>query len=376
MVLAGLLMLVGLTWLAGPGDTGYLDPDAAEPGGSAALASLLSEEGVTIRRSLTTEAVAAGAAGGTVLVTDPSLIGRSAATRVVGAAPRRVVLTGASPADLEAWPTPFGDLQLGDAETSEVSAPACGLREADRAGPVSFPGPAYLDAPATAQACYPVATDTDLQDPQSRPPGHRLVVYPASAGVPELVLLSSGAPLTNEYLADAGNAALAMNLLGHSEDLVWWLPSPTDPALTGDESPLDLLPDWVTLAWLQAMVAAAALAWWRGRRLGKVVTEPLPVVVAAAETTLGRARLLQTAGARGTAADHLRRHTLDMLCAAVGIAPAAPPEQIVAAVADRCATPASTITDILYGPAPSSDRELVDLAERLRRLSEEVTHDD
>ena len=44
------------------------------------------------------------------------------------------------------------------------------------------------------------------------------------------------------------------------------------------------------------------LALWRARRLGPVVAEPLPVVVRAAETVEGRARLYRRGGARGQAA--------------------------------------------------------------------------
>ena len=49
-----------------------------------------------------------------------------------------------------------------------------------------------------------------------------------------------------------------------------------------------------------------AAAFWRGRRLGPLVVENLPVVVRASETMEGRARLYQKSSARLHALDALR----------------------------------------------------------------------
>ena len=72
----------------------------------------------------------------------------------------------------------------------------------------------------------------------------------------------------------------------------------------------DLLPPWVGIVVAQLVVAVLVAALWRGRRLGPVVAEPLPVAVRAAETTEGRARLYRRRRARGRAADHLRAASL------------------------------------------------------------------
>ena len=52
---------------------------------------------------------------------------------------------------------------------------------------------------------------------------------------------------------------------------------------------------------------------WRGRRLGRLVPEPLPVVVRAVETTEGRARMYRRSRAHGRAAATLRAATLARL---------------------------------------------------------------
>ncbi|NBH09171.1 DUF4350 domain-containing protein, partial [Amycolatopsis sp. SID8362] len=53
----------------------------------------------------------------------------------------------------------------------------------------------------------------------------------------------SAAPLTNSRLAEQGNAALALRLLGAHPRLVWYLPSVTDPGLDASrKSIFDLIP--------------------------------------------------------------------------------------------------------------------------------------
>ena len=73
--------------------------------------------------------------------------------------------------------------------------------------------------------------------------------------------------MTNEWLDDSGNAALAMNVLGANPDVVWWLPS---PVFTGTQSLTSLLPDgvWPVLVCLVVLVLVVA-AWQRrhGQRL-------------------------------------------------------------------------------------------------------------
>ena len=60
------------------------------------------------------------------------------------------------------------------------------------------------------------------------------------------------------------------------------------------------------LGLVQMLVAVAVLALWRARRLGRVVEEPLPVVVKAIETTQRRGRLDRKARDRQHAAAALR----------------------------------------------------------------------
>ena len=79
-----------------------------------------------------------------------------------------------------------------------------------------------------------------------------------------------------------------------------------DDAGSGSPSIWALFPPWAQRAFWWLLVVGVLLALWRGRRLGPVVTEPLPVVVRSAEVVEGHGRLYRRAGARERAAELLR----------------------------------------------------------------------
>ena len=125
-----------------------------------------------------------------------------------------------------------------------------------------------------------------------------------------VTLLGSGAPLTNADLASRGDAALALNLLARQ---------PAD-RLAGAQPASGIgaagrrrrnrcsqeIPGPAYLVALQVFVAVALAALWRIRRLGPLVTEPLPVVVRASETVEGHGRLYRSRRSRDRAAAVLR----------------------------------------------------------------------
>jgi hypothetical protein len=113
-------------------------------------------------------------------------------------------------------------------------------------------------------------------------------------------------------------------------------------------------------------------ALWRGRRLGPVVTEPLPVIVHAAETTEGRARLYRRSRARDRAAAALRESALIRLRRLHGVGPRTPPDGVVGVVAARTGRDPRAVHDLLYGPVPPDDAALLNLSRGLEALTEEV----
>jgi hypothetical protein len=121
--------------------------------------------------------------------------------------------------------------------------------------------------------------------------------------------------------------------------------------------------------WL-IFVAVLAMV-WRGRRLGPLVFEPLPVVVKAAETAEGRARLYQDAHALDRARDNLRAGTLVRLAKALRLGAGATADDVTMAAALQLGRPATEIS-ALVNERPKNEARLVQWSQALEKLENEV----
>jgi hypothetical protein len=342
-----------------PSVFGYLSPDDTTATGSHALADLLAARGHAVD-TVTTVPAAVGAAttDSTLVITSPYLLtarqlrelGRTGADVVV-AEPDQDTLRALAP-----------QVSLSGGEPLGAQPPNCPLRAAILAGPADLGGPGLHVTPAAnVTQCYPVGGLPTLVQIRS---GGRLVT-----------LLSSGAPLSNAYLARDGNAALAINLLSARGPVVWLVPQvvvPASGATSGSRPFIDQVP---LAAWLVAIELGVALllaALWRARRLGPLVTERLPVVVRASETVEGHARLYRSRRARDRVAATLRQAAVARLAPAIGLPPTADPPAVTAALTARSPRDQAEIGALLYGPPPGSDAELVTLASDLDALEGEV----
>jgi hypothetical protein len=342
-----------------PSVLGYLSPDDTTATGSHALADLLAARGHAVD-TVTTVPAAVGAAttDSTLVITSPYLLtarqlrelGRTGADVVV-AEPDQDTLRALAP-----------QVSLSGGEPLGAQPPNCPLRAAILAGPADLGGPGLHVTPAVnVTQCYPVGGLPTLV--QIRSGGHLVT------------LLSSGAPLSNAYLARDGNAALAINLLSARGPVVWLVPQvvvPASGATSGSRPFIDQVP---LAAWLVAIELGVALllaALWRARRLGPLVTERLPVVVRASETVEGHARLYRSRRARDRVAATLRQAAVTRLAPAIGLPPNAEPPAVTAALAARSTRGPAEIDTLLYGPPPGSDAELVTLASDLDALEGEV----
>ncbi len=142
--------------------------------------------------------------------------------------------------------------------------------------------------------------------------------------------------MTNAGLLKQGNAALAMNLAGTKPRVVWYAPQRTEGESSGAASISDLIPDQVRWIVWQLCLAVLLFALWKGRRVGPLVAEELPVVVRASETVEGRGRLYRSRRARDRAADALRTATLQRFGPRLGLGTNAAPPAVVDTVARRC----------------------------------------
>jgi hypothetical protein len=343
-----------------------LAPDNPHEGGARAVAEVLGEQGVTVRyvRS-TAEAVAAAEAGSTLLVTSDWLLSDEQTDAVAGTEADLVLL---DPSTLLPRTVPGLDTAWSAGGTPTTLVAGCTDPDAAAAGTVTAAGagvvPTGAEAPAGTALCFPL-------------PGTEPQAYLYSASEVDgrrVTVIGDPGLLTNARVAADGNAALVLRALGRNADLVWYVPSATDLGTGEAAGPglTDLLPPAARLVLVQALVVLVALVVWRARRLGRVVTEPLPVVVRAAETTRGRGRLYRAARSHGHAGAALRAGAADRLARRLGLPRSADAPAVIAAVARAARRDETEVRDLLYGPPPTSDAGLETLARRLDQLESEV----
>ncbi|WP_457101043.1 DUF4350 domain-containing protein [Microbacterium sp. P5_E9] len=345
----------GLSGLSRWAERDVLDPDSAGPDGTRALVQILRDQGIDVvvarDRAAATEALT-GAAD-TLVLTDPPALSDDAVSSIADAAtdvilvdPRartlRLLLPGAAPAGVSA---------------GELVDPQCDLPEATRSGPVA-PG-SIFDPGDSGLVCYP--TDAGAG------------VIGRDDGPQRVVAVDARALFVNAHLAENGNAALALNLMGRHPLVVWYSPGVDDTDLEGGDPTLgELTPPWVSPAILILLCAAAAAGVWRGRRFGPLVPERLPVTVRAAETTEGRARLYARSRDAVHAADQLRIAALTRIGRLLALGPGAAATEISDAAAARLGWDPRVVRGILLDEIPRGDADLVALYERLRHLEDAV----
>jgi Domain of unknown function (DUF4350) len=341
------------TYLTAPRPGGRMDPASTGPDGAHALVSLLRDRGVTVVVVNSVAKAESAAGSGTLLlfaqsqrVTDDSLLHRLAGTR----------------GDLLlVEPTSHARAALAPGiRSSGASAPDtkpnCSLREADRAGSVDLGLSNTYDAVGdrAVTSCY----------------GGTLVRY--RDGERTVTVVGSTDFMTNGGLLQAGNAALAMNLAGQDSRLVWYAPQRLEGESSGSTTIFDLIPDSVIWMVFQLCVAVLLVALWKGRRLGPLVAEELPVVVRASETVEGRGRLYRSRRARDRAAQALRAATLQRLLPRLGLGVDTSSPAVVLAVAQRSKSHPESVWHILFGPSPTTDADLVQLARALDDIERQV----
>lgn len=361
LVVLGVLLVAALV-LSLPSPPTSTTPGAPDnPGGTGAraLAQVLEREGVEITYATTTSAAVRAARGdGTVLVVGDGWLTPEQVT-TVGALDDDLVLVDAD------WALTLLVPDLVTSGTAASRTPrdaACDDPDAVAAGTVTAAG-GYEDLSGTATTCFPSADGSAAAYVVVEQDGRRVTG------------LSDLAPLTNDRVTEEGNAALALRALGRHDHLVWYVPTFDDLGVVGadDGTPslTDLVP-WTrpVLGWLALVLVVLVV--WRARRLGPVVSEPLPVVVRSAETTRGRGRLYRRARAHGHAGAALRAGTATRVAQRLGLPRAADAPTLVDAVARATGRPARDVEALLYGPPPTDDAGLLRLADDLDHLESEV----
>ncbi|SDS28292.1 protein of unknown function [Paraoerskovia marina] len=349
--LVGGLVLV-LLLLPRPSSTTPFSTETATPDGTRALAQVLRAQGVTVTETGSVDVAAESGVAGTTLVVAPGAYLEEEQVDLLVSTEADLVLLDPSRTLLDAA-TDGAVTRDYSAPASVRTTPGCEDPDAVAAGSVRSAG----DLSSTgdgAVVCF-------VEDGAG--------AYAVVDGDRTVRVFADARAVTNEHVSTAGNAALALRAVGERPEVTWLVPALVP--LEAEPGP-GLLPPWLILVLLQGAVTVVVLGLWQGRHLGRVVTEPLPVVVRSSEATRGRARLYRRHGARGHAGAGLRAATARRLADRLGLPRSADPAAVVAAVSSASGRPTHEISALLYGPPPADDARLVELARHLDTLESEV----
>ncbi len=349
-------LAIGSIAISAPDSRGSLDPESAKDSGAAALAELLRDQGVDITVARTrAEASAAIEDGATLAMRDPFSLSDDAVEDLIAPADRVVFLSSASRL--------LRLLDLGEnavASSAQQLTSECALPEFANVGSIR---PDRFFAPADdVTGCY---VDGD---------NGAAALLAADRGDRRTLLIEGDSLFSNAHLAEMGNAALGLALLGQSERLVWYVPSFEDSDIEAESTDTlaTLTPSWVTPAILLLMLAGVVVSIARGQRFGPLVAETLPVTVRASETMLGRARLTAKAADAAHAAEALRDGSLRRLAKRMSLDARSTPTDVADAAADRLRIPRGSLQQLLSGPLPETDSDLIDTARHLAELEAAV----
>lgn len=362
-IVLGLLLLIGsivLVTMQGtgrpPGHT--LGADNAAPAGARAVAQVLRSQGVDVTEAATLDDALAGARGGaTVFVYDEFGILSGDQVERLGEAAERFVV--ADPG-FEALDAIAPGVRLAGVATGPLDAPGCDVPAAERAGALSTGlGLVRVDDDAAADGWVGCFADGDA--------GVAVAVGPGP-GDSQLSIVASPEPFSNEFVDEAGNAALVLGLLGEVDEVVWYLPGPADVEAETAPTLGELTPGWVTPVIVLGFVVFVSAAIQRGRRFGPLVVEDLPVDVPSGETREGRARLYARSTSRVHALDQLRIGAIGRLAALLRLPRTATVEEVVVAAAAATGRDQPAIRHLLVDGTPADDRAFVDSARALADL--------
>ena len=356
LIVSGLLaVLIGAVLLTPRTSDQPLDPASAQSDGTRAVAQVLGQHGVDVtivrRVSALREADVEDA---TVVLTRPQLLSDASLEATMAAAEqaRRLVIVDADPTTIDALRLPVTSIEPIAGRPDSVCDIdwLSGLR-------LSYADIGY-GAGTRGRACFGEGGQGAV------------VVLPARGRAPETVLLGSRAALTNTTVTDDDNAAIALRTLGSTRRLVWFAPTiatADNPAVQGRK-----WPTWFSPAiWLAVAVVLVVMV-WRGRRFGRLVVEPLQVVVPADETTRSRGQLYRKARDTARAASVLRVATRGRLARYLGLAPNGRPETLVERTAQAAGADPRHTADLLYGADPPDEASMTTLAQDLQQLERQV----
>jgi Domain of unknown function (DUF4350) len=362
------------------------DPRSSAPDGYRAVTLLLRDRGATVR-STTSAALdpAEFGPGDALVVPVPAYASEAQQQAMVEIAARGATVVFGEPLaaaedELEfpgGLPLGFGWVDrrtLAEEPARAVQPGLCDIAELAALGAVDAAFVDEVTVPGSERSCYGS--------------GERALVHERAEGSGRVVTLGSPYLWANARLQPAkedggqplDNAATALALLGPSGsgagpgvDVVMVAARPAaEVAAGGSRDPIELLPFPVKLAIVQLIAAFGLYVWFRARRLGRPLTEAMPVEIAGSELVVAVGDLLRRKGNESRAAVTLRAEARRTLGARLGVPPTATVDALCAVVAARSGRdPAEVRAALADAPVADADT-LVRLARTLDALRQEV----
>lgn len=354
---------------------GPMDPEGVGRDGAAALVAVLEQNGVTVETSTSiddvTQALRDRDDDTSLVISNTTNLGEAAATtlRQESLGVDRIVVLSPSTLQLKALRVDVTALQ------SPVAVPIesrCTIGTVDPGDSLVGLDMRYeADNEASgAKVCFPLTLASGDGEGDH---GAGLLELPSTSDHPTMTVVGSSKGFANGPITDADNAAIALRLLGGSPRLIWYHPGVGDLAESeSGEGSGGAFPPWVAPGLALVATSLIVLALVRGRRLGRLVREPLPVVVRAVETTESRGRLYRRAQDRPRAASVLRLATLNRLQSRLGLRRGDSVEVVARAVSAATGRPVAEVLTLVAGPDPLDDAALVRLAQDLSDLEEKA----
>jgi hypothetical protein len=351
-----LLAVVILTALVvgAPGNnTSPLDPTSTAPDGTKALALLLRALGSNVVTGRTVPPTPGGTA---LLLTDQlNDTDRSHLISWVDSGGRLIVADPGSGLAGVTTDVSRRDLFLGRAPI--VVGRNCAIPALQSVGSVQPDGDILLHRPPRDAGCFGA--------------GDGFLLVARDQGQGAVVVVGGPSLWVNANLGHAGNSVLAASLLA---------PTPgTDVTFVGasrvgggNKGLLALISPRVIEALWGVALAFVVVILWRARRLGRPVMEVLPVELPGSGLVEATGNLLQESGQRARAASILRRDLKRLITDRFGADPRLAPSEAAEIASGRTGLAVERFEEVLGGPTPADDRDLVVLAHSVQEIRREI----
>jgi hypothetical protein len=329
-----------------------LDPESASPDGTRAVVEVLQRNGIDVAIARTEQQLieAQPASNFTIVVSDPEVLGSSGVQTLRNQGADRLIYLG-MPLSLSRFLSyrPGEPLTPGSIPNTQCRGSA-------------VPELANLSLITRAQQGYPTRSGCFQIDDQ----------WLIAAPEPDTVIMGAPDALTNTTITAGDNAAIALRLLGQHSQLIWYVPDPRDVLPSQRLGVQGEIPLWLTPSLGLTVVAVFIVLWWRGRRLGSLVREPLPVEIPGLETVLSRGHLYFAARDFGHVAETLQHASKTRIAKQLNHTDL-DHDLLLALIAAQVGSAPSEIATLLFQPPrPTSHTELVRFATALRNLEEKV----